>query len=414
MSMNEFDNDSTVKPEQRLSDGKESDAILLKLEQAKKADNKESGEEGFGVELVTMISEISSVVDKNKKTVLFQNNALVDRMENDLTSDLGKSFRSKDLSEADLAEREFMPELEDQWIQNEHRAQNLIGLKRVITVGILLLMSAGIWALINLDNEDASSAIITELDLIKATPEIVVSKEERAKQYEQDQVSIASSVKGFLEASDVEERAKFCRNPEATLSKMQGYYIKDRLFTIYQFHEIVESFNVRVLGKDVSIVKALVNNLDEDAEEKFQTENLLLERQEDGSHHVDWETAVGYQPNDWAKFRLSRSTEPQVFRVEVEERIDHGPYLYDYGDDRKYEAYKIKIRGDSENFLLAYAKIGSEVNEKINGIVLKDRLKNSRPKFIAPMILKVVFPKNAESDQCVEIIEVVSDTWFLP
>lgn len=412
--MNEFDNDSTVKPEQHLSDGKETDAILLKPEQVKKADNKESGEEGFGVELVTMISEISSVVDKDKKTVLFQNNALVDRMENDLTSDLGKSFRSKDLSEADLTEREFMPELEDQWIQNQHRKPNQIWLKRIITIGVILLMSAGCWALMNLGNDEVSKKELAQLEVIEDTKEVELSRAERAIEYDRDQVSIFKSIKGYLEASSIEERAKFCRYPEATRTKMQDFYNSKRPFITYQFQEVAETFDIKVLGKEVTVAAARVNNIDKETEEKFQTENLLLEKQEDGSHLIDWETAVGYQPNDWAKFRESRSTEPHVFRVEVEERIDHGPYLYDYGDDIKYQAYKIKIRGDSENYLLAYAKIGSEVTEKINGIVLKDRVKSSRPKFIAPMILKVVFPKNAESDQCVEIIEVVSDTWFLP
>ncbi len=403
MSKNNSKNGNADEPELRLADEEDLEVIPLKVENRRNPVDKDSGEEEFGLEIVSLISETNSVVDQKKKPVLFQNNVFVDEVDQDQIGILGKSFRSKDLSEDDISEVEPLPELEDKWIQDEERQPNQRLLKRAILVVILLLMTAGTWALLNLGKTEIAGDSQDEK----------LRSEESERNYYQNRLSIKECVQRYVEANSMEERAQFCRDSKSTLVKMKSYYRSQRPFVTYQFKEIAESFEVKFLEKEVTLVAAKVSKLEQETEDDL-TKNLLIEKQEDGSHLIDWETAVSYQPNDWAKFRESRSTEPQVFRVEVEERLDHGPYLYEYSDDRKYHAYKVKIRGDDENFLLAYAKLDSEVNEKINRIVLKGGEESIKPKFIAPMMLKLVYPKDAQTDQCVEIIEVISDTWFLP
>lgn len=408
MSTDKSKNDSTENPEPRMSVEDNSEAIRLKVGSSKIVPIKESSEENFGVELVTMISEISSLVDKDKKTVLYQSDALADLTGKNQAGNLGKSFRTKDLDGDDLTEFETMPTLEEQWIRDENRKLNQSWLKRLIIIGLIFAISAGTWAIIKLGKDD----IVMEA-AIKEFKEDTVSKDERDKEYYKNQLRIIECIKSYLEASNMQERAKFCRNPESTLSKMKGYFDTERLFKTYHFDEIKEYFPTKVMGKDVTLVRAKVSNPGEETAVK-KTMNLLIVKQADGTQLIDWDTAVAYQPNDWATFLKNRSTEPNIFRVEVENRINHGPYLYDFSDDSKFQAYKVKLRGNDTHFLLAYAKKGSEVNKMINQVILKGGVENSKSKFIAPMILKLVFPKNAESDQCVEIIEVVSDSWFLP
>ena len=93
----------------------------------------------FGVELVQTISDSESNSDQ-KKINLFQSDALVDRIEKNIDDDLGKSFRSRELTEVDLSEREIMPTLEDSWVQEKSSKSNVSWVNRFIVVGVLLVV----------------------------------------------------------------------------------------------------------------------------------------------------------------------------------------------------------------------------------------------------------------------------------
>jgi hypothetical protein len=91
-----------------------------------------------------------------------------------------------------------------------------------------------------------------------------------------------------------------------------------------------------------------------------------------------------------------------------------GPYLHHYSDDDEYEAYKIRIRGHENKHLMGYVKKGSVAGEIMKKKNLRKVENGRNQRIISPMTLKLVYPPDAQSAQCVEITEVISSSWFIP
>ncbi len=409
MNQDNPNKDEEVGPKLHLLEDEETLDSPLEIDHSKIIDTNESGEEEFGVELVSMISAMDSSEGKVKKKNLYENNALVDLSQHTPGGIAGKSFRSKELSEDDIVEIEMMPTLEEQWIADEHRKPSHLWLKKLIIVGLVLLSYVSVRSLLSFKKEDDALA-----EKAKEIKQFEVNAGEKREAYLATLLSTEECIRSYLQATNIEERASFCRNPESTLSKMKDYYTLDRPFQPSQLGNVLEMLEMKISGTEAVVASVMIINPEHHSDEEIKGFFLLV-KHSDGRYLVDWEAYVAYQPNDWASFILSKGNEPLMFRIHIEERINHGPYLYDFSDDQKYQAYKIKIQHDQDDdYLMAYSKIGSVVNEKINKILLEKHPIGSYPKMIAPMMLKIAFPKDAASPQCVEIIEVVSDSWFLP
>ncbi|MEZ7956264.1 MAG: hypothetical protein QMC23_06335 [Rubritalea sp.] len=401
-------NNSTDESEFCSSNEELPEVLPLTEDEAVKNPTNSGGEE-IGAELVTIIAELDSASDLIQRGELYQNDVLVARLEHNKDDTLGKSFRSKELSEVDLSEREIMPTLEDQWIQDESNSATVSWVKWFILLGILLAMSAGIWAFINLSGEE-----VDEGEKAQEIKEIALVSVQSDIDDAQNIANVSACVKNYLEATSIEERAKYCRNQESTLRKMTKSYGNELIFDIYHFEGISKSSEIRMEDKEITIVSANISSQSGGTGVENKPKSLLLEKQEDGTYLVDWDTAVVYQPADWNAFIADRNTEAHVFRLEARERINYGPYLYEFSDDNIYQAYRIAIRGNAEKYLIGYTKKGSEVDEIMKSLTLVKGNKNTGSRMTVPMMLKLVFPKGAQSDQCVEILEVVSDSWFLP
>ena len=400
-------NNSTDESEFCSSNEELPEVLPLTEDEAVKNPTNSGGEE-IGAELVTIIAELDSASDLIQRGELYQNDVLVARLEHNKDDTLGKSFRSKELSEVDLSEREVMPTLEDQWIQDESNSATVSWVKWFILLGILLAMSAGIWAFINLSGEE-----VDEGEKAQEIKEIALVSVQSDIDDAQNIANVSACVKNYLEATSIEERAKYCRNQESTLRKMTKSYGNELIFDIYHFEGISKSSEIRMEDKEITIVSANISSQSGGTGVENKPKNLLLEKQEDGTYLVDWDTAVVYQPADWNAFIADRNTEAHVFRLEARERINYGPYLYEFRDDNIYQAYRISIRGNAEKYLIGYTKKGSEVDEIMKSLTLVKGNKNTGSRMTVPMMLKLVFPEGALSDQCVEITEVISDSWFL-
>jgi hypothetical protein len=270
-------------------------------------------------------------------------------------------------------------------------------------------MSAGIWAFINLGTEK-------ELKEQRAQEgkEMALLSARLDEEYSQNEVNVAECVAGYLQSTNTEERAKYSRNSESTLRKMKDYYQNGLPFDTYHFDSILASYELEIFGRKMTLVSASVNLYDEKNQVLATPQKLLLEKQEDGNYLVDWETAVAYQPSNWDSFIAIRSNKPHVFRLIVTESIDSGPYLYEFSDDKEYEAYRINIRGNADKYLIGYVKKGSVECDILKDIVKRNSKIDKDFEILTPMTLKLAFSSDAQSDQCVEIIEVISSSWFIP
>lgn len=331
---------------------------------------------------------------------------------------LGKGFRSNELSEEDLKEREQQAPkeklLEETWSNKEakHFLQSTLG--QVTISALSLFVITGIWALLTLGSKETAESseqrakIIVQQNLdARTTAELEVQQEINIKLY----------VKNYLEATTYEERAKWCRNPAATLKNMMAHQGQGYKFQKYHYTgELI--FHETFLAGGIPIVIASASNLPDPNSDESEIEiiTLLLEAKSDGSVAIDWETDAIYQPDDWDKFISTKSAQPKTFRVEVRDSNNIGPYLFPFQNDQAYQAYRVNIRDKPDSYLLAYAKKNSEIDTMLKQALKIDPSNKIRAvsEHSANMILTLSFPNNADSDQCVEIIEIKSQSWFQP
>ena len=342
------------------------------------------------------VSEPESDEDDDGESVkLFESSVFL----NNEKEDTGKSFRSKELSEDDLSERDLMPSLEDQWVRGDKNIGSTGWLKRSIVIGALVVGAAVIWAFTNIEKEPYSKEK-REKELARL--ELLSQEEDAARA--QDMRNIINCVKNYIESTTIEEQAKWSRNPKTTLDKMVSHYSDQLTFSIYHFEGIKTQNIFYVDDVEMVMVVVEVSSLSGDLLANDIEKSLLLERQPDGTYLVDWETAAIYQPTDWQSFVKNMDTNPGIFRLDVVNRNDYGPYLYNFSEDNKYQAYRVSIK-DDDNFLIAYARKDSDIDLMIKSLFTDKK--------IIPLTLKLRFPENATTDQCVEITEIVSKSWFV-
>jgi len=353
---------------------------------------------------------------QRKKNTLLERNALAAKDSRGESIKVGKGFRTNDLSEQDLKEQEATPtpeeQIEDGWSQQEQQHYIKTRLGQATMIVLSLLLTAGIWAFLNLPEEEAT--------IIKQrAQEIAHQKHEVAKiaeQKSQQAANVKLCVKNYLEARNKEDRAVWCRNPAVTLFKMTQHQNRGNTFKRYQFTGELEFSEVDLDGRPMILANAQCLSDAKEAEQEIERTPLLLEAQTNGSYGVDWETAVVYQPDDWDLFISTRSSEPQTFRVEVIDRNNQGPYLNQFSDDHTFQAYRINIRDNPDKYLIAYAKKDSAIDLKLKETLEIDVTKKNTAasRFSAPMILKLAYPTETDSEQCVEIVEIISAIWFKP
>lgn len=365
--------------------------------------------EGEDLTVKLLTDEDAYIHEDQSEGVVIYETDLLENVGEYSTPEVGKSFRSNELSEDDLKKRESTPAMEDEWEEGSDHSSHISWIKQLVILGVFIAITTTVWAFVKLslvddvseqrDEEFKNKALVSEKALVDAS---------------QDKANIIACVKQYLESTSLEERANICRDPETVLRKMTQHYSNELTFDAYHFEEVLHIINKKTKDMVITMVAANATRSGGEADSGKEVKNLLLVKQDDGSYLVDWETSVTFQPSDWKSFVANKSTEPHVFRAEVRERVLRGPYLYEFSDDAIYQAYRISLRTKPEEFLLGYAKKDSEVDRRLKKQLSKKSRSAKKHEVIAPMIIKVAFPANSQSDQCVEIIEVISDMWFIP
>lgn len=132
---------------------------------------------------------------------------------------------------------------------------------------------------------------------------------------------------------------------------------------------------------------------------------LALRRNSNGRFLVDWESLSGFSGTSFAKIRETKPTTPVVVRAFV--RLFEY-YNYEFTDAKRYLCVKL-IASNGVDTLYGYTERESEI-----GIWLRTHLDtNPTNPNLSGFTLKVSFPENAQSDQCMNINQVVAARWLL-
>ena len=347
------------------------------------------------------VSSTKSVRTDSKPAVLFESNVFVDKLETGEESrELGRGFGSKDLTLEDLGNKgNKVASIEERW-NTDNKIADHRWITKIITISLVLILFVGGWAFYNLKfNEEKNNRLVT----------FEKSAEKLGEEEVLDEEILQKTIEAFLQASTMEERLKWSRKPKDTLEKMKHHYTEGSEFKVYKSSKIKKILRKKLNGENVLIVSNEVTRSDELVAGKKDSVLTLLAKDENGNYLVDWSSFEVYQPSDFKSFVSSMSTKPHTFRLVIGSRVETGPYLYSFSDDREYQAYRINISGNEEDYLYAYAKVNSEQD-----IQLKKLFSQTADNVKRKSMLTLVYPENSMTSQCVEIVEVVSIHWFLP
>ncbi len=134
------------------------------------------------------------------------------------------------------------------------------------------------------------------------------------------------------------------------------------------------------------------------------TLEVAMRRGSDGRYLVDWESLVGYGEMSFAALREQRTAEPVLLRAFVRQ-FEY--YNFEFSDASKY--YCVKLSSENgEQSIYGYVERHTTL-----GDWLSSNLATTGPSGSMGFTVKVAFPPNAESNQCVHLRQVVASRWIV-
>ncbi|MGV3659916.1 MAG: hypothetical protein ACO1TE_07020 [Prosthecobacter sp.] len=134
------------------------------------------------------------------------------------------------------------------------------------------------------------------------------------------------------------------------------------------------------------------------------TLEVAMRRGNEGRYLVDWESLVGYGEMAFAALREKRPAKPVVLRV-FARQFEY--YNFEFSDAAKY--YCVKLSSENgEQSIYGYVERGTAL-----GDWLAANLATTGPSGAMGFTVKVAFPPNAESNQCVHLLQVVASRWIV-
>ncbi|MEZ5388202.1 MAG: hypothetical protein R3F13_22070 [Prosthecobacter sp.] len=131
---------------------------------------------------------------------------------------------------------------------------------------------------------------------------------------------------------------------------------------------------------------------------------VAMRRGPDGRFLVDWESLVGYGEMSFVNFRSKRPAKPVLLRAYVR-RFEY--FNFEFSDSSKF--FCVKVTSESgENSIYAYCERSTEL-----GAWLESDLAATGPMGFKGYTMRVSFPDNAQSNQCVRLDEVVAPRWLV-
>lgn len=261
-----------------------------------------------------------------------------------------------------------------------------IGIVAVVALGALTL---GLWGK------------FTE----SVAPEPGPSKEELAlKALQKTRADVPSLVKAYLAATTIEEKLKYVRQPERVEPLMRDWYEEKKhpMEAKEVDAQMILSPNT-LFGK--SFWKAEMN------EGGMFMKQLWIQSYEDGSHAIDWETDVVYNPMHWDTFLAEKPTTPVTLRVYV--GWDN-LYLYQHRDEEKFQSFKLESR-DSEQTATAYmdrADKGMQIMMFFIQRSAKDP-KDLRTALTLPFLVTLKYDESPEGKKNLVIEKLDSPSWIV-
>ncbi|WP_322283369.1 hypothetical protein [Prosthecobacter sp.] len=220
------------------------------------------------------------------------------------------------------------------------------------------------------------------------TPEIFAIQDIEGKR-----LKIESTVRGFFEAADLNQKLAFARDPQRVRPLMENYY-RSHPQNPLEWKNLGWVLPVEEPGYRLGYAQAVFANA--------EPVSLIIEELEDGTFRVDWESSVRYGELDWEEFITTQPASPKLFRV-IASKPQHSPPGETPQDS---EVLEIK-HPDEDDVLYAYF---DRKDPKFQSLLQQLQTGNWKD---VPLTLRLCYPGPAGSGKSVRIADVEGKGWLI-
>lgn len=202
--------------------------------------------------------------------------------------------------------------------------------------------------------------------------------------------AIDTAVRSYMQASTIDEKLRYVRQPEAMKARMESYYSRYPL----KAEKVGVVTDYKPLALENTLFWSVVASV-----EVTRGEGLLVEQLSDNEVKIDWESHVNYQPMAWDQYATEQPTKAMAFRVTVEPTIR---YLAEFSDEARWVCYQLQAK-NSEAFLYGYVQRNSQEHA-----LIQQRISNGGTN----MILRLQFAKAMKAKNSLVINKVISNNIY--
>ncbi|MFZ4764998.1 MAG: hypothetical protein ACOYMN_08585 [Roseimicrobium sp.] len=197
----------------------------------------------------------------------------------------------------------------------------------------------------------------------------------------------------FWSAKSWREKAAFVRDDARVAPLMQTYY------------EVQKRREPRAGGFQRSAAYLVppfeVQHLVYDSDIPQRPLELALIKAADGTFKLDWESYTGVGEITWEAFQKEQSVKPVLLRGYG---VPDNYFNFEFVNRNQFVCLKL-VSSDFENILYAYTERDSPTGRAISG--------EGETASLHPVAVKVAFPPNPQSSNCVRLVELVANRWLL-
>lgn len=128
---------------------------------------------------------------------------------------------------------------------------------------------------------------------------------------------------------------------------------------------------------------------------------FALVKDADGSFKLDWESYAGVGDMPWEVFQQQRPVSPVLLRAYA---VLDDYYNFEFSDASRFLCLKL-VSSDFERVLYAFAETSSETAQRLTC--------DPAARSLQPLTIRVAYPENARSTNCVRLVDVVANRWLL-
>jgi adenylylsulfate kinase len=201
-------------------------------------------------------------------------------------------------------------------------------------------------------------------------------------------------MRSFWSSSSWQEKLSYVHQQERVAPAMQDYYEVQKKtdppgsdLQVCKLHE-VDGLEFLYLGYTSTGPRPFLE--------------IALRRESDGSFKLDWESYVGASSMAWEQFTDSRPSDPTTFRVYAD-IADY--YNYEFTDEKKYLSLRLESP-DGKTQLFGFLDKTSETYHKLFGKLLAGQKRLT-------LTVKLAYPANPLSRDCVKITQLIADRWLV-